>query len=280
MKGSRVLRASLTAAFLLAFPALAVADNCGGLADCYGTAIAAAKVAAGIAVVIGIWAVLPEILAAAGIAEIGGAFAEGAETVTAASALAGLVAGTPPADPGQGVAASQQPAGPLQLVKVYNGDGNTQLSLENIYDKDGALVKSFEGTEPLLPPDVLETIAKNIIVPLLSEGWLDADAQEFIGHLGNAINDAPDVGNALLDQDPTKALIAVADAFGPDGLNVLEACAEIGLRMGGVSQQTVEAIKVAAANQALDHLGATSAAELATWIAENVLNPGSKGSTR
>jgi hypothetical protein len=249
------------------------ADNCGGLADCYGTALAAAKVAAAIAVAIGIWAVLPEILAAAGIAEV----AEGAEIAIAGSALTASVAGTTPADPGQGVAASPLPEGHLQLVTVYDGDGNPQLSLDSIYDKDGNLVKSFDDTEPLFPPDVVETAAKDIIVPMLSEGWLGGDAQHFIEYLGNVINDAPDVGNALLDQDPTKALIAIAEAAGGKW-TILEACAEIALRSGGVSQETVEAIKTAAANQALDSLGSTAASELANWIAKNVLNPGSKGS--
>jgi hypothetical protein len=71
--------AAATALSLIA--AIARADNCSGLSDCYGTIAAAVAVVVAIAVVIAIIAFLPEILAAVGLggeaAGVGG-FLEGA----------------------------------------------------------------------------------------------------------------------------------------------------------------------------------------------------------
>jgi hypothetical protein len=102
-----------------------------------------------------------------------------------------------------------------------------------------------------------------------------AQSAEVLGHTVDAL----DVGNALLDQDPTKALVQMANALstfveeeGLPPLGVLQALAELGLRMGGVSQTTVEGIKAAAAEQAIQGFTTVQIADLARWVANTVVN--------
>lgn len=87
---------ALAALALLLAPRLAAADNCGSLADCYGTIAAALAVVVAIAVIVLIIAFLPEILTALGIGAEAGIAGEGliaaAEAAGFSAEEAGIIA--------------------------------------------------------------------------------------------------------------------------------------------------------------------------------------------
>jgi len=83
---------------LSVFPTVTFADNCGSLGDCYGTFVAAAKVAAAIAVAIGIAAVLPQILGVVMVEEAGAAIG-----LTEGDLLSQVATGDLAAETGEGI---------------------------------------------------------------------------------------------------------------------------------------------------------------------------------
>ena len=161
MRLLRPYRSSVVVLAALLFPVVAYADNCGGLADCYGTAMAAAKVAAAIAVAIGIFAVLPEILAAAGAAatlgEAGLLGAAGTEAAADMGAVGALLDGAGPwvseaVNAAEGGAVAQSLAGSCVSAcgEMLSGGATSEaqfLSQLGEWSNPGALADALNALE-------------------------------------------------------------------------------------------------------------------------------------